>query len=338
MADIYEKGRSIIEACKKETSRDPFEIFFHVAADPSVPMHGPEHHILDGACVLTAFCNAGGKTDLNEALERLLQEGVKMPGAACGLWGVCGAVTSIGAALAIIDGTGPLSTDGTWGWHMQYTSDALRSLAGIGGPRCCKRDAFLAIKTVIPYINEKYHVTLEDSEVVCTFSEINKQCLQEKCPFHKKNVRSGMVFEVKDCDDYEVAKKLIREYSQIKGAESCFVTLEKELADLGAFYQGGAFLIGYENGQPVATIAIRRIDERSCEAKRLYIKPECRGKGYARILMNAMLERCRALGFEEVTFTTKPAVMSIGYGLYQRMGFEETGNTEGTVSMKMTLV
>ena len=165
-----------------------------------------------------------------------------------------------------------------------------------------------------------------------------KQCLQEKCPFHKKNARSGTVFEVKDCDDYEAAKKLIREYSQIKGAESCFVTLEKELADLGAFYQGGAFLIGYENGQPVATIAIRRIDERSCEAKRLYIKPECRGKGYARILMNAMLERCRALGFEEVTFTTKPAVMSIGYGLYQRMGFEEVGNTEGTVSMKMTLV
>ena len=93
MADIYEKGRSIIEACKRETSRDPFEVFFHVAANPFVPMHGPEHHILDGACVLTAFCNAGGKTDLNEALERLLQEGVRMPGAACGLWGVCGAVT-----------------------------------------------------------------------------------------------------------------------------------------------------------------------------------------------------------------------------------------------------
>ena len=48
-----------------------------------------------------------------------------------------------------------------------------------------------------------------------------------------------------------------------------------------------------------------------------------RGKGYARSLMNEMLNRSRKLGFKEVTFTTKPAVMSVGYGLYKRMGFEE---------------
>ena len=32
-------------------------------------------------------------------------ECLRMPGAMCGLWGICGAITSIGAALAIIDGT-----------------------------------------------------------------------------------------------------------------------------------------------------------------------------------------------------------------------------------------
>lgn len=144
-------------------------------------------------------------------------------------------------------------------------------------------------------------------------------------------------FEIRDCDDFEAAEALIREYSQIKGAESCFVTLEKELADLGKFYEGGAFLIGYEDGKPIATIAIRSIDGRSCEAKRLFIQPEYRGKGYARLLMNAMLDRCRELGFEEVLFTTKPAVMNVGYGLYQRMGFEETGFDGETASMRMTL-
>ena len=48
-------------------------------------------------------------------------------------------------------------------------------------------------------------------------------------------------FEIKDCQDYEVAKELIREYSTIKGAEQCFVSLNKELADLDAFYQGVAY-------------------------------------------------------------------------------------------------
>lgn len=179
------KVTKIIEACKKETSKNPFVIFFHVAGRDFVNMHGPEHHVLDGACLLTAYRNAGGNIDLDSVLPQLLQEGLKMPGASCGKWGVCGAVTSIGAALAIIDGTGPLSTDGTWDWHMQYTSQALGNLAKIGGPRCCKRDAFLALKTVIPYIREHYQIPVEDSPVYCTFSPINAQCLKERCPFHQ---------------------------------------------------------------------------------------------------------------------------------------------------------
>ena len=51
------------------------------------------------------------------------------------------------------------------------------------------------------------------------------------------------MFEIKDCGDYEEAKKLIREYSEIKGAESCFVSLDKELADLDTYYKDGALLI-----------------------------------------------------------------------------------------------
>ena len=145
------------------------------------------------------------------------------------------------------------------------------------------------------------------------------------------------MFEIKDCADYEVAKKLIREYSEIKGAENCFVSLDKELADLGTYYKGGALLIGLEDDKPVSTIAIKRVDDDICEAKRLYIKPDYRGKGYARILMNEMLDRSRELGFKEVKFTTKPEVMSIGYGLYKRMGFEEVKCENGVASMRMAL-
>ncbi len=42
---------------------------------------------------------------------------------------------------------------------------------------------------------------------------------------------------------------------------------------------------------------------------------ESGGKGYARPLLNAMLDKCRELQFKEVRFTTKPGVMSIGYAL-----------------------
>ena len=145
------------------------------------------------------------------------------------------------------------------------------------------------------------------------------------------------MFEIKDCNDYEAAKKLIQEYSQIKGAESCFVSLDKELSDLAAFYEGGALLIGYEDDVPVATVAIKKINEMQCEIKRLYISPAYRGKGYARLLMNAIFERSRKSGFREAVFSTKPDVMPVAYSLYRKMGFEETENKNGTVYMRTVL-
>lgn len=53
-----ERAAHIIEDIKKETGTDPAEIFRHVAKKDYVRMHGPEHHILDGAAILTAFRNA----------------------------------------------------------------------------------------------------------------------------------------------------------------------------------------------------------------------------------------------------------------------------------------
>lgn len=181
-----EKAELIIRDIKQETSCSPTEIFVHIASRGYMNMHGPEHHILDGACILAAYKNAGGQLDLDAALEKLRYEGLRMPGAMCGLWGICGAITSIGAALAIIDGTGPLSTDGTWGNHMAFTAAAIGELGEINGPRCCKRDAMVAFKNAITYINAHYPVKLEWAQPVCQYSHINAQCIHERCPFFPK--------------------------------------------------------------------------------------------------------------------------------------------------------
>ena len=146
-----------------------------------------------------------------------------------------------------------------------------------------------------------------------------------------------MSFKVKECSDIEVIKALFIEYSHIKGAESCFVSFDKELNDLEGFYSGGAILVGYEDDVPVACVAFKMINEETCEGKRLFIKPGYRGKGYARIMIKAMTDRASELGFKEVVFTTKPEVMSVGYGLYKRMGFEELSEDNGIVKMRIDL-
>ena len=118
-------------------------------------------------------------------ISKIFIEGLRMPGAMCGLWGICGAITSIGAALAIIDGTGPLSTDGTWGNHMQFTSKAIGELGTINGPRCCKRDAMIAFKNGIDYVNAHYGVILQYEQMQCGFTDFNEQCIKERCPFYE---------------------------------------------------------------------------------------------------------------------------------------------------------
>ena len=180
---LQQRANLIIDACMEISGTNPYEIFHSIAQKDYVRMHGPEHHVLDGACVLTAFRNAGGNIDLQTALQKLMVEGLRMPGAACGLWGVCGAVTSIGAALAIIDGTGPLSTE-DWGSHMEYTSEALARLAKTGGPRCCKRDAFSAMDQAVDYIRKCYGITLDMGSIQCDFSTQNAQCIGMRCPYH----------------------------------------------------------------------------------------------------------------------------------------------------------
>ena len=180
---LQERAERIIAECVKSTGTNPYEIFHTIAQKDYIRIHGPEHHVLDGACILTAIHNAGGNFDLQAALQKLMAEGLRMPGAACGLWGVCGAVTSIGAALAIIDGTGPLSTE-DWGSHMEYTSAALAKLAKTGGPRCCKRDAFSAMEQAVGYIKERYGITLDMPPVQCDFSSRNAQCIGMRCPYN----------------------------------------------------------------------------------------------------------------------------------------------------------
>lgn len=181
---MEELGLKILEECKKHTETDPIAIFNSVTKCDFIRMHGPEHHIVDGACLLVAFKNAGGKINLDEGLKWVMTQGMKVPGAVCAHWGICGAVISLGTALSFIDGTSPLSTDGTWGNHMLFTAKAAEGIGRVNGPRCCKRDAYISFEAAIDYIKENYGVELTKSAFKCDFSNRNQQCIGGNCPYH----------------------------------------------------------------------------------------------------------------------------------------------------------
>ena len=96
---------SFLGACLSETSKNPIEILQKLMKLPFCHMHGPEHHVLVGASLLTAFKNAGGKIDLPAALLEMQSRGRQVPGGICGLWGSCGAAVSTGICISILTGS-----------------------------------------------------------------------------------------------------------------------------------------------------------------------------------------------------------------------------------------
>ena len=149
-------------------------------------MHGPEHHVMVGAALLTAYHNAGGDIDLSDALMEMLRRGKSVPGGACGYWGACGAGISTGMFVSIISGSTPL-TDEPFALSHKMTAAALGQIGEIGGPRCCKRDSFLSILTAIDFVKEHFGVAMQKPEVVCRYAAQNNQCIGKRCPFSAAN-------------------------------------------------------------------------------------------------------------------------------------------------------
>ena len=177
---------AVMRECRTTKSRNPIEIMQKIMADPYIYMHGPEHHVMAGAALLAAYHNSGGEVDLDWALAEMKERGGQVPGGVCGFWGCCGAGVSTGIYMSIITKATPLSGK-SWGLSNRMTSRALNAIGEIGGPRCCKRDTFTAVKEAVQMTKEELGIEMELPEKIeCGFHVENQQCLKNRCPYHPK--------------------------------------------------------------------------------------------------------------------------------------------------------
>ncbi len=174
----------IITLCLQEESKNPIEIIEKMMNMPFCHMHGPEHHVMVGAALLTAFKNAGGDINLEDAILEMFSRGKQVPGGVCGFWGACGAGISAGIFVSIATKSTPLAVE-TWGLSNKMTSSALNRIGEVGGPRCCKRDSYLAIMSAVDFARENLNVNMEIGEIACTRFRNNNQCIHNRCPFFK---------------------------------------------------------------------------------------------------------------------------------------------------------
>jgi len=121
------------------------------------------------------------------------------------------------------------------------------------------------------------------------------------------------------------ARELFLEYAQSLGFSLCFQNFDQELAGLPGDYAPpeGRLLLAELNSQLAACVALHKLDSRVCEMKRLYLRPQFRGKGLGRALAERIIAEGREIGYRRMRLDTVEPVMKDGVAMYRKLGFKE---------------
>ncbi|MDP9284797.1 MAG: GNAT family N-acetyltransferase [Actinomycetota bacterium] len=150
------------------------------------------------------------------------------------------------------------------------------------------------------------------------------------------------VFAAGEADVHDV-RELLREYAAALTFPLDFQGFDRELAELPGAYAPpkGALLVARADGAAAGCVALRPLDETTCELKRLYVRRAHRGRGVGRLLVASILEEARRQGYRVMRLDTVPG-MEAAQALYEQLGFREiapyTDNpVEGTRFLELEL-
>jgi putative acetyltransferase len=83
---------------------------------------------------------------------------------------------------------------------------------------------------------------------------------------------------------------------------------------------GGAFLIAYVHDVAIGCGAVRQLDEKTAELKRMYVDPSVRGQGIGRALLGALEDEARLLGVTRIVLETGTR-LAPAINMYEAMGY-----------------
>ncbi|MGA2152331.1 MAG: DUF5714 domain-containing protein [Geobacteraceae bacterium] len=175
----------IEQYCRTTLLTDPYRITATLMKNPQIKMHGPEHHFLVPAALLAAWYNRHKNTLLKDAAiikARRRAEDVK--GGFCASHGACGAAIGTGIFISLITGATSLAKE-EWRLANLMSAESLKVIAENGGPRCCKRDSFLAISAAVTFLKAHFGTDIPIEErIICEFAILNRECLGDECSFY----------------------------------------------------------------------------------------------------------------------------------------------------------
>ena len=114
--------------------------------------------------------------------------------------------------------------------------------------------------------------------------------------------------------------------------------LDYDLENPDKFYSqvGGIFYLLLNREQVIGTVAVRKINDKFAEIKRMYLLPEYRGLGWGTQLLEKVLAFCREKGFKTCILDTN-VTQEAAQKLYAKYGFEVYKKDGSTLFMHKSL-
>ncbi len=140
-------------------------------------------------------------------------------------------------------------------------------------------------------------------------------------------VENASVIEVVSAhsgDELERIRRLFREYSELVSAALCFQGFEEELAGLPGKYAppDGLLLLARDAGGDAGCVAMKQLDARSAEMKRLFVRNAYRGTGLGRRLTRMVIDKATDAGCRRLVLDTMPHLTE-AIALYRGLGFRD---------------
>ena len=133
------------------------------------------------------------------------------------------------------------------------------------------------------------------------------------------------VIEITKTEDIQTVRELFDEYADAIGIDLTFQNFEQEQLHIADIYMPpeGALLLAKHEGVQAGCVGLRRIDDRRCEMKRLYVRQRFRGQGIGNALCRKIIAKGSQRGYREMLLDTLSTMVD-AQALYRAHGFKET--------------
>ncbi|MDQ2976652.1 MAG: GNAT family N-acetyltransferase [Acidobacteriota bacterium] len=159
-----------------------------------------------------------------------------------------------------------------------------------------------------------------------------------------KSLDPMKLIQAKSPEEIQQVRKLFEEYVTWLGINLCFQNFDKEVAELPGDYAppSGRLTLAIESDDVAGCVALRKIGEDVCEMKRLYVRPQFRGRGLGRTLTENLIHEARSIGYKRMRLDTLPGKMDRAVAMYRMLAFKNiepyyNNPVEGAAFMELDL-